>query len=263
MSQDSPVILIIEAKDGSKYQGTFVSKDTQKLTLTLSNVVKTFEGKEEQLSTYEIKKEDIGKISMLDNTPKKEEIQNANGIPEAKMTQNSLDNVEKAYDQTQNFFDNLKTTTKNDMKDIAYLYNKKNTDTFKLPENRNNNWNRGRGRGNRGNYRGNNRGNNRGNRGGFRGNRGGFNQQNKFNNYNSGFNNNYNNYPMQQQNYNYNLNGKWNWSNVNNQGFNRGNNYRGRGRGNYRNNNYNSYNRGNTQNNNFRQNGYQVKNNNN
>ena len=261
MSQDTPIILIIEAKDGSKYQGTFVSKDTEKLTLTLSTVVKTFEGKEEQLPTYEIKKEDIGKISMIDNTPKKEEQQNANGIPEEKKTQNSMDDVEKAYDQTQNFFDKLKITTKNDMKEIAYLYNEKNSDTFKLPENRNNNRNRGRGRGNRGNYRG----NNRGNRGGFRGNRGGFNQQNKFNNYNSGFNNyNYNNYQQQQQNYNYNQNGNRNWYNVNNQGFNRGNNFRGRGRGNYRNNNYNSYNRGNTQNNYFRPNNtYPVKNNNN
>lgn len=255
MSQDIPIILIIEAKDGSKYQGTFVSKDTEKLTLTLSNVVKTFEGKEEQLPTYEIKKEDIGKISMIDNAPKKEEQQNINEIPETKKTQNSLDNVEKAYDQSQNFFDKLKTTTKNDMKDIAYLYNEKNADTFKLQENRNNNRNRGRGRGNRGNFRG----NYRGNRGGFRGNRGGFNQQNKFNNYNSGLNN-FNQYP-QQQNYNYNQNGNRNWNNVNNQGFNRGNNFRGRGRGNYRNNN--NYNRRNVQNNNFQQNNAnQVKNNN-
>ena len=41
MNQEKQIILIIEAKDGSKYQGNFVSKDTEKLVLILSNVTKT------------------------------------------------------------------------------------------------------------------------------------------------------------------------------------------------------------------------------
>ena len=76
MNQQKPITLIIEAKDGSKYQGNFISKDTEKLTITLSDVTKTFEGKEEKLLSYEIKKEDITKISMIENTQQKEEVNN-------------------------------------------------------------------------------------------------------------------------------------------------------------------------------------------
>ena len=43
MNQQKPITLIIEAKDGSKYQGNFISKDTEKLTITLSDVTKTLQ----------------------------------------------------------------------------------------------------------------------------------------------------------------------------------------------------------------------------
>ena len=248
MNQEKQIILIIEAKDGAKYQGNFVSKDSEKLILILSNVTKTFEGKEEKMDLCELKKEDIAKISMIDNTPKKEEIENVHEIPENKKTENSLDNVEKAYDKNKDFFDQLTPTLNRDMKKVAEKYNKKNADTFKLQgneddeEENNNNRSRGMNRGRGGRGRG------RGYANDYRNNRGGYNRQNKFdklagNNMNN-FNNQYNNYQ----------NGNRGRGNMNNRGQ-RGNNYRGRG-GRYYKNNYN--NRGNAQfnNNNGFQNNY-------
>ena len=235
MSQQKPITLIIEAKDGSKYQGHFISKDTEKLTITLSDVTKTFEGKEEKLLSYEIKKEDITKISMIENTQQKEEVNNINEIPENKKPDDNLENVQKAYDKSKDsFFDNLTTATNSDMQKVSDIYNKKNADTFKLQENSNNNRNnRGRGRG---------KGRGRG-----RGNRGGYIQPNKFN---FPYNNN-NNYGYQQQN-NYNQNGYWHNNFRNNQGY---NNYNHRGRGNYAYGYRNNNNRGRGQNNgNFQQN---------
>ena len=235
MSQQKPITLIIEAKDGSKYQGHFISKDTEKLTITLSDVTKTFEGKEEKLLSYEIKKEDITKISMIENIQQKEEVNNINEIPENKKPDDNLENVQKAYDKSKDsFFDNLTMATNSDMQKVSDIYNKKNADTFKLQENSNNNRNnRGRGRGR---FRG---------RG--RGNRGGYIQPNKFN---FPYNNN-NNYGYQQQN-NYNQNGYWHNNFRNNQGY---NNYNHRGRGNYAYGYRNNNNRGRGQNNgNFQQN---------
>ena len=208
MSQEKP-ILIIEAKDGAKYQGNFVSKDTEKLIITLSNVTKTFEGKEEILPLCEIKKDDISKISMIENKPKKDEVENINQIPENKKPETNLDNVEKVYDRKKDdFFDQLKPVTNKDMQSVAKFYNAKNVDTFKLSQNEEdevNNDNK-----NRGNNRGNRRGFRRGYRGGNRGNRGG---------------------------YGYRNNGNKNFGNMNNQRNNNNNNY-SRGRGFNRNNNY-------------------------
>ena len=223
MNQEKQIILIIEAKDGSKYQGNFVSKDTEKLVLILSNVTKTFEGKEEKMDSCELKKEDIAKISMIDNTQKKDEIENVHQIPDNKNQENSLDNVQKAYDKSKDFFDNMTTTLNKDMKKVAKDYNKKNADTFKLQgnedhdggnNNRNRGMNRGRGYG----------------RGRYRNNRGGFNRQNKYDNVPGNNMNNFNN-----QFYNY-QNGNRNRGNMNNRGQ-RGNNYRGRGNRYYKNNN--------------------------
>ena len=255
MSQERQVILIIEAKDGAKYQGNFVSKDTEKLLITLSNVTKTFEGKEETFPLKEIKKEDIAKISMIENKPKKDEVENINEIPENKKSDNNVANVEKVYDRSKDdFFDQLKPVTNSDMKSVANFYNKKNADTFKLTqneiENDNDGNNRGkkigRGRGFRGGFRG---GNNRGNRGGY-------DNRNKFNNYQGNNNNNrqqYNNYNNNYVNY-----GNKNFRNGNYQGYN--NNYH-RGRGNYQN-NKNFHNGGYAQNyNKFNQNFYNQGNN--
>ena len=250
MSQERQVILIIEAKDGAKYQGNFVSKDTEKLLITLSNVTKTFEGKDETHPLCEIKKEDIAKISMIENKPKKDEVENINEIPENKKTDNNVVNVEKVYDRSKDdFFDQLKTATNSDMKSVANFYNKKNADTFKLTQNEidddNDNKNmgkkRGRGRGFRGGFRG---GNNRG--------RGGYDYNNKFNYY-QGNNNNNNRFNQQSNNYNNNYvnYGNNNYRNGNHRGYN--NNYH-RGRGNYQK-NKNFYNGGNAQNyNKFNQN---------
>ena len=228
MNQEKQIILIIEAKDGAKYQGNFVSKDTEKLILILSNVTKTFEGKEEKMDLCELKKEDIAKISMIDNTPKKEEIENVHEIPDNKKTENSLDNVEKAYDKNKDFFDQLTTTLNKDMKKVAKDYNKKNADTFKLQgdeDNDDNTKNR-----NRGMNRGRGYGRGRGNRNNYRNNRGGFNLQNKYDNVPGNNMNNFNNQ------YNYYQNGNKNRGNMNNRGQ-RGNNYRGRGNRYYKNNN--------------------------
>lgn len=148
MSQERQVILIIEAKDGAKYQGNFVSKDTEKLLITLSNVTKTFEGKEETFPLKEIKKEDIAKISMIENKPKKDEVENINEIPENKKSDNNVANVEKVYDRSKDdFFDQLKPVTNSDMKSVANFYNKKNADTFKLTQNEIENDNDGNNRG--------------------------------------------------------------------------------------------------------------------
>ena len=131
MNQDKSIFLIIEAKDGAKYQGTFVSKDTQKLIITLSNVTKTFQEKEELLPLCEIKKDDIDKISMIENKPKTEEMDNVNQIPDNKQDQKDLEKVEKVYDrQKDDFFDQLKPVTNSDMRSVAKFYNKKNADTF-------------------------------------------------------------------------------------------------------------------------------------
>ena len=235
MNQEKSIILIIETKDGSKYQGTFVSKDTQKLIITLSDVTKTFEEKEEKLPSCEIKKDDIAKISMIENRPKKDEVENINEIPENKKSDNNLENVEKVYDRTKDdFFDQLKPVTNSDMKSVASIYNKKNADTFKLSQNEqdDDNDNRNKGR---------TRGRGRGFRGGFRGgNRGGYDYKNKFNNY-QGYNNNNNNSNQPKNNYNNNYGqyGNKNFGKGNYQGYN--NNYQ-RGRGNYR--NYKNFHKG-------------------
>ena len=256
MSQQNPITLIIDTKDGAAFKGTYVSKDTQKLIITLSNVTKSFQGKEEIIPYCEISKENIAKISMIDNRPIKEEIQNVNEIPEDKKNEyneNKLDNVDKAYDKKKDdFFDDLKLTTKDDMKNMAKNYNLKNMDTFKLEKNSENDedYNKKRGfrGGRRGRGRGGERGFGRGNRGGYRGNYG---------------NNNYNKSQQQKNkfnNYGYGNNG----GNMNHQGYNNNNNYRGRG-GNFKNNRH--FNRGGYNNkNNFessQNNSNQVKNDNN
>ena len=70
--------------------------------------------------------------------------------------------MQKAYDKSKDFFDNMTTTLNKDMIKVAIDYNKKNADTFKLQgnevkddnNNRNRGMNRGRGYG-RGRFRNN------------------------------------------------------------------------------------------------------------
>ena len=223
MSQQKQNNFIVETKDGAKYQGIYVSKDIQKQIIILSNVKKTFQEKEENLPIIEIKKEDIESINIIDIRPPKEDIHNFNEIPEKKrnaIDEDKLANVEKAYDKSADFFDNLKPMSKFEAKKESNNYNLKNKDTFNLPNNdhdNNSNWKK---RGNKRGFRG---------RGGYgrgnRGHRGGYN--NNF--YNNSQNNNYGgNYNREYQNYR---------GQNNNRGRGRG---RGRGnRGRYKNNHYN------------------------
>ena len=180
MNQQKQKILIVETKDGAKYQGIYVSKDIQKQTITLSNVKKTFQGNEEQLPNIELTKDNIARIDIIDVRPPKEDIHNINEIPENKKSaidENKLANVEKAYDKSKDdFFDHLKPMSNPEVKKESKYYNKKNKDTFNLPEDTNENnrewrgkgYGRGRGRG-RGGYRGryNNYYNNQKNYGGY------------------------------------------------------------------------------------------------
>lgn len=245
MNQQKQNILIVETKDGAKYQGIFVSKDIQKQILTLSNVKKTFQEKEENLPTIEIEKDSIASINIIDIRPPKEDIHNFNEIPKNKknvVDENKLAK-EKAYDKSKDdFFDHLRFMTKPEVKKESNKYNRKNKDTFNLSENDNYNNNNKRGwknRGNRRGYRG------RGSYG--RGNRGGYNN-NSFKNYQN--RNNYDgNYNDEKQNYH-------------NQNYfrGRGNRGRGRGRGNRggfkksQNNQYNNNGENNLNNNNNNQN---------
>lgn len=168
MSQQKQNILIIETKDGIKYEGVYVSKDIQKQILKLANVKKKYQDKEEILPEIEISKENIANIYVVDIRPPKDDIHNINEIPENKknaVDENKLANIEKAYDKSRDdFFDNLKPMTNPEAKKESRDYNRKNKDTFNMSEEENNNYNRGwRGRGNK---RGYNRGRGRGGYGG-------------------------------------------------------------------------------------------------
>ena len=232
MSQQKQNILIIETKDGAKYQGIFVSKDIKKQIITLANVKKTFQGKEESIPNIEITKDNIERINIIDFRPPKEDIHNFNEIPQNKKSvvdENKLANVEKAYDKSKDdFFDHLKPMTNPEAKKESRNYNQKNKDTFNLPENYyDDNQREWKNRGNR-------RGYGQRGRGGYgRGNRGGYNNYYKNN---RGRNNNYGN------------DGNHNYRGQNYRGrVNRG---RGRGRGNRGGYKKNNYNQENNQNNN-------------
>ena len=230
MNQQKQNILIVETKDGAKYQGIYVSKDIQKQIIILSNVKKTLQEKEELLPMIEITKENISRINIIDFRPSKEDIQNINEIPENKknvIDENKLANVEKAYDKTKDdFFDQLKLTTNPEIKKESINYNQKNKDTFSLSDNINENNREWKGKGNKRGYgRGRGRGyHNRGNRGGYNHNYYGNEHKSNYNgnNYNKGGGN---------QNYH--------GQNYNSRGRGRG---RGRGgkRGEYKNNYFNN-----------------------
>jgi len=236
MNQPKKNYLIVETKDGAKYHGIYVSKDIQRQIITLSEVKKIFEEKEEGLPMVEITKDSIASINIIDIRPPKDNIHNFNEIPENKknvVDENKLSNIEKAYDKSKDdFFDNLKSMTNPEAIKESKVYNKKNRDTFNLPENYNDNDY------NLNNWRGNRRGNVRG-RGGNRGNRGRNGYNNYYNNYNNNYNNNYknnyNNYNNNYNNNNYNGYGNNKGENQNDQEIKyirgRPNRIRGRGRG--------------------------------
>ena len=221
MNQQKQNILIVETKDGAKYQGIFISKDIQKQIITLSNVKKTFQGKEETLNSIEITKDNIASINIIEVRPQKDDIYNINEIPENKknvVDESKLANMEKAYDKSKDdFFDHLKLMSNPEVKKESRNYNKKNKDTFNLTEDPSNKkvW-RGRGRGKRGYGFGRGRG-----RGNYHGGFNNYQKNNQKNNYGGYDNNNRSYMNMNFQNHqgiNY----------YNNRGFGRG---RGRGKG--------------------------------
>ena len=136
MNQQKQNILIVETKDGAKYQGIFLSKDIQKQIITLSNVKKTFQGKEETLNLIEIAKDTIASINILEVRAQKEDIYNINEIPENKkntVDESKLANMVKAYDKSKDdFFDHLKLMSNPEVKKESRILNKKNKDTFNL-----------------------------------------------------------------------------------------------------------------------------------
>ena len=159
MNQQKQNILIIETKNGAKYQGIYISKDLQKQIITLSNVKKTFQQNEETFPMIDIKKDDIASINIIDFRPPKEDIHNINEIPENKknaIDENQLANVEKAYDKSKDdFFDRLKPMNNPEVKKVSKNYNQKNKDTFNLPSNEDDDDNNKRVWKGRGNKRGN------------------------------------------------------------------------------------------------------------
>ena len=228
MNQQKQNIFIVETKDGAKYQGIYISKDIQKQIITLSNVKKTFQEKEENLSTIEIKKENIASINIVDFRPPKEDIHNFNEIPEKKknvIDEDKLANVEKAYDKSTDFFDNLKQMSKPEAKKVSDNYNLKNKDTFNLPYNEDE-------------YKGNWK--KRGNKRGFRG-RGVYGRGNR--GYRRGFNNSFYNNSQNRNNYGGNYNEEnQNYRGQNNRGRGRGRMHRGRYKNNFYNHDNNSHN---------------------
>jgi hypothetical protein len=220
MNQQKQNILIIETKNGAKYQGIYISKDLQKQIITLSNVKKTFQQNEETFPMIDIKKDDIASINIIDFRPPKEDIHNINEIPENKknaIDENQLANVEKAYDKSKDdFFDRLKPMNNPEVKKVSKNYNQKNKDTFNLPSNEDDDDDNKRVWKSRGNKRGNIKNYGRGGYG--KGIRGVYNNNNIYKNEN---------------NYYYNVNYNKNQGNQNYQGknYNRGRGFRGRGRG--------------------------------
>ena len=227
--------IIVITKDGTKYLGTLQKIDKVNEKVILSQVTKTFQGKEENLDSIEVAKNDISEYKALEIVNKTEDVPNFNAIPDNKVNninQNQIENLDKAYDKSKDFFDGLKNVTNSEAKKESKLFNDKNKDTFNMTEkelnqdyNDKNNYYKKYGKNN---LRGYNRG-----RGGY--NRGRYNNNNR-----QYYNNNYNNYNnnyYQQNNNNY-------YNNYNNRGRqNRGRGGRGRGknRGNFKNNNNNNF----------------------
>ena len=215
--------IIIITKDGTKYLGTLLKIDKINEKVILSQVTKTFQGKEENLDSAEVAKNDISEYKALEIVNKTEDVPNFNAIPENKVNninQNQIENLDKAYDKSKDFFDGLKNVTNSEAKYESKLFNDKNKDTFNLTEkelNQNFNKNSYYKKYGKNNLRGFNRG-----RGGY--NRGRYNNRQYNNNYNN-YNNNY-----YQQNNNY-------YNNFNNRGKPPRGRGRGRNRGNFKNNN--------------------------
>jgi hypothetical protein len=249
-------------KNGLRCEGMLANIDKVNLKINLIGAKKYFtddSGKfiEENFDNLEINKEDIKEVKLVQYEQPKEQNKtgnNINAIPENKLNNvQDLINKSKSYNKSDSFFDALSAMSNMDAKNDAIRYNDKNSETFGITTNNDNNNNfqnnyrgkrnyqggRGRGRGGRGSY-------NNNNDGGFNNNRAGY-----YNNNDEGFNNNRGSY------YNNNdggfNNNRVGYNNNNNDGGfnNNGGNYRGRG-----NRNFNNYNRNYDQNNNYNNNNF-------
>ena len=217
-SEQNDKYIIVITKDDIKYSGKLEIVDKVNSKLILSKVTKTFQNVEESLEKIEIPRNDIKELrtSELPNT-KTENEQNFNAIPENKISNESENNnLNKAYDNKKDFFDNLRPMTNPELKQESKTYNQKNKDTFNLNDNNLNDEekkNYYKRVGAKSNLRAFGRG------------RGGYNRG-RYNNYN-------NNYGRQYYNNNYNNGNNYYQQNNNNGGYhnNRGKLFRGRGRG--------------------------------
>ena len=210
--------VIVELNNGQKVCGTLIKVDKINLKMILENVKKEIDGKEETFDKLEINKSDIKELKLVHFEMKPEEKQNINAIPENKIPQNK-ENMQKAYDKNESFFDKLTSMTHPEARNESKNYNQKNKDTFNLSEeDKNNNKgnkkdyynNNNRGRGGYKNYH-NNRGSNRG-RYNNNYNNNNINNRSGYNNFKGrgkrgkGYNNNnyyYNNYQKKNSYYNH------------------------------------------------------------
>ena len=207
--------VIVELNNGQKVCGTLIKVDKINLKMILENVKKEIDGKEETFDKLEINKSDIKELKLVHFEMKPEEKQNINAIPENKIPQNK-ENMQKAYDKNESFFDKLTSMTHPEARNESKNYNQKNKDTFNLSEeDKNNNKgnkkyyynNNNRGRGGYKNYH-NNRGkyNNNYNNNNINNNRSGYNNFKGRGKRGKGYNNNnyyYNNYQKKNSYYNH------------------------------------------------------------
>ena len=130
--------VIVELNNGQKVCGTLIKVDKINLKMILENVKKEIDGKEETFDKLEINKSDIKELKLVHFEMKPEEKQNINAIPENKIPQNK-ENMQKAYDKNESFFDKLTSMTHPEARNESKNYNQKNKDTFNLSEEDKNN----------------------------------------------------------------------------------------------------------------------------
>ena len=130
--------VIVELNNGQKVSGTLIKVDKINLKMILENVKQEIDGKEETFDKLEINKSDIKELKLVHFEMKPEEKQNINAIPENKIPQNK-ENMQKAYDKNESFFDKLTSMTHPEARNESKNYNQKNKDTFNLSEEDKNN----------------------------------------------------------------------------------------------------------------------------
>lgn len=132
--------IIIETVEGNKIEGALFSIDKKNLTFKLTNAKKVLQDREEFFPILEIKKEEVKELKVFEIGPKLEKEETFDAIiPEDKKVDKKEDekdnaNIEKAYDKSKDFFDNLNGKNDSEEKIGSKNYNKKNEETFSLNE---------------------------------------------------------------------------------------------------------------------------------